>query len=95
MAGFGKMMKQAQMMQEKLKEIKVEGSSGGGVVRIVLSGDRKLSSIKIDPSVVNSDEVEMLEDLLQAAFQQASEELEKKYMEQMSGIMPGLSGLGL
>lgn len=95
MAAFHKMMKQAQQMQEKLKEMRVEGLSGGGVVKVVLSGDRHLVSIKIDPSVANPNEIDLLEDLIQAAFQQASGNLEQLQMQEMAKVMPGFPGMGI
>ena len=70
------MMKQAQEMQERLKkqmaEMRVEATSGGGMVTVVVSGTKQLESIRIDPEVVSKDDVEMLQDLIVAALNDAS-----------------------
>ena len=69
------MMKQAQEMQERLKkqmsELRVEATAGGGMVTVMVSGDKQLQSIKIDPEVVSKDDVEMLQDLILAAINDA------------------------
>ena len=81
--GFGggnmqAMMKQAQMMQQKLadaqkelEEMEIEGESGGGMVKVVCNGKKVISSISIDPKAVDPDDVEMLEDLIVAAINDA------------------------
>ncbi|MDP3980467.1 MAG: YbaB/EbfC family nucleoid-associated protein [Chlamydiota bacterium] len=94
MAGLNKFMKEAMKMQDKIKELRAEGDSGGGAVKVVLSGDRNLVSIKIDPSAISSGEVELLEDLILAAYQQAMGNLEQIYSKEVSKSMPGLPGLG-
>ena len=66
------MMKQAQQMQERLQkqmaEMRVEASSGGGMVTVVVNGNKQIQSLKIDPEVVSQDDVEMLQDLILAAI---------------------------
>ncbi|MDR2634717.1 MAG: YbaB/EbfC family nucleoid-associated protein [Clostridiales bacterium] len=108
MAGFkggfgggnmGQLMAQAQKMQqqmlkaqEELAESEVTGMSGGGLVEVVLTGDKKFVSISIKPDAVDPDDVEMLEDLIAAAFNDAmnaAEELNKKTM----GPFGNLGGL--
>jgi len=94
------LMKQAQKMQEnmlkaqeELADTEVVASSGGGMVEIVMSCDRKLSSITIKPEAVDPDDVEMLEDLILAAFNEAQklvEEEQERVMGPFSGGMPGL-----
>ncbi|TET67595.1 MAG: YbaB/EbfC family nucleoid-associated protein, partial [Candidatus Zixiibacteriota bacterium] len=78
--GLGNMMKQVQKMQaemekiqEELAEERVEGSAGGGVVKVVANGRQEILEIKISPEVVNPEDVEMLEDLVLAAVNQARE----------------------
>src|ERR1700733_7356149 len=69
------MMKQAQEMQERLQkqmaELKVEGNAGGGMVTVVLNGAKQVQSLKIDPEVVSKDDVEMLQDMIVAAINDA------------------------
>jgi nucleoid-associated protein EbfC len=92
-----KMMKQAQQMQsrlaemqEKLGEEEEEGSSGGGMVTILLNGKSELKRIHIDKSLLNPDEKEMLEDLIVAAFNEAKNRMEKKISEKMSSVTSGM-----
>ncbi len=97
------LMKQAQRMQQdmqaaqqELAETEVEAVSGGGMVEIVMTCDRKLVSIKIDKEAVDPDDVETLEDLLIAGFNEASklvEEEQQRVMGPLSGAMGGLGGL--
>ena len=96
-AMFGKVMDQARSVQtrvaetqEKVKEITVEGTSGGGLVRVVASGDGRIQSIRLDPVCVDSRDVEMLEDLLTAAVNDAlrrSKEVVEKEMGSIAGGM--------
>ena len=99
---IAKMMKQAQQMQAdmaaaqaKLAAEEVEASVGGGkvIVRATCAGE--VQSIKIDPSVVDADDVEMLEDLVLAGVQQAIKEGKAKTEAEMGEIAGGLGGLGL
>lgn len=100
--GLGDMMRQVQQMQEKmaemqkqLGEVTVEGSAGGGVVKVVANGKNEIIKITIDPEVVNKDDVEMLQDLVLAAVNQAREKSQAIQAEQMSSITGGLSIPGL
>jgi DNA-binding YbaB/EbfC family protein len=94
---FKNMMKQAQQMQakmtaaqERLAEITVEGVSGGGMVKIVLNGRSETQSVTIDPSIVDKNDVEMLEDLIMAAFNDAKGKAEIKMQEEMSKATSGI-----
>ena len=89
------MMKQAQKMQEKLQkeiaEMKVEASAGGGMVTVTMSGTHELLSIRIVPEVVKSQDVEMLEDLVRAAVNDAGRKVEEALGEKMGSLrVPGL-----
>ena len=102
MPNIGSLMKQAQQMQKKMAEIQAgladkrcEATSGGGMVTATVSGDMKLVSLKIDPSVVTSDDVEMLEDLVTAAVNEAFKRAQQMASEEMSSVTSGLGGLGL
>lgn len=98
MKNLGALMKQAQEMQSKMGEmqeqlanIEVEGSSGAGMVTVTLSGKSDMRRINIDPSLLKPDEVEVLEDLIVAATQDARSHLEGRVQEEMSKVTGGLN----
>lgn len=94
-----KMLKTAKEMQEKLQkemaEMKIEGSSGGGMVSVVLDGTKNLISLKIDPEVINKDDPEMLQDLIVAAFNDANAKVDKALSEKMGAFGAGMKIPGL
>jgi nucleoid-associated protein EbfC len=91
------MMKQAQQMQERLQkqmaEARVEATSGGGMVTVVMDGTKRLHSIKIDPEAVSKEDVEMLQDLILAAINDAQRKVDDAMSKQVGGMMGGLKGL--
>jgi len=93
------MMKQAQQMQERLQkqmaELKVEATAGGGMVTVVMNGAKQVLSLKIDPEAVSKDDVEMLQDLILAAINDAQRKADDAMQRQMSGMMGGLKVPGL
>jgi len=93
------MMKQAQQMQEKMQKemagLKVEGNAGGGMVTVVVNGAKQLQSLKIDPEVVSKDDVEMLQDLIVAAINDAHRKADEEMSQKMGGMMGGLKIPGL
>ena len=93
------MMKQAQQMQERLKkqmaELRVEATAGGGMVTVVVNGAKQLQSIKIDPEVVSKDDIEMLQDLVVAAVNDAHRKVDEALASQMQGMMGGMNLPGL
>jgi DNA-binding YbaB/EbfC family protein len=93
------MMKQAQQMQERLQkqmaDMRVEATAGGGMVTVTISGTKQLQSIKIDPEVVSREDVEMLQDLIVAAINDAGRKVDEQLGQQMSGMMGGLKIPGL
>lgn len=98
MKNLGNLMKQAQQMQSKMTEMQakmdemeVAGSSGGGMVQITISGKGDLRKLKIDPSIVQPDDVEMLEDLIVAAFNDAKGKAEAAMQAEMQKITGGLN----
>ncbi len=100
--GLGNMMKQAQQMQrrmaqlqEELENRQVEASAGGGMVTAVVSGKQQLLSLKIDPSAVDPDDVEMLQYLVTAAVNEAIKQSQKLAQEEMGKLTGGLSIPGL
>lgn len=97
MKNLGQMMKQAQQMQAKmtelqarLAEMEVAGQSGGGMVQAILNGKGELRSLKIDPSLAKADEVEVLEDLVVAAVNDARQRADAMVAEEMSKLTGGL-----
>ena len=88
------MMKQAQQMQERLKkqmaDLKVEATSGGGMVTVVMSGEKQVLSLKLDPEVVSKDDVEMLQDLIVAAVNDAHRKVDESMSQQLGGMMGGM-----
>ena len=93
------MMRQAKEMQQRLQEqmaaVRVEATAGGGMVTVVMTGSKQLQSVKIDPTVVSKDDVEMLQDLIVAAINDASRKVDEKLGQSMSGLMGGLKIPGL
>ena len=98
MKNLGNMMKQAQQMQAKmaemqtkLGEMEVTGISGGGVIQTTLNGKYELKRLKIDASVVDPQEVEVLEDLILAAFNDAKTKVETTVQDEMAKLTGGLN----
>ena len=93
------MMKQAQQMQEKLQkqmaEMRIEATAGGGMVSVVVNGSKQLVSIKIDPEAVSKEDVEMLQDLILAAMNDAYRKADEAMSQQMSGLMGGMKIPGM
>jgi DNA-binding YbaB/EbfC family protein len=93
------MMKQAQQMQDRMQkqmaELRVEATSGGGMVTVVMNGAKQVQSLKIDPEAVSKEDVEMLQDLIIAALNDAHRKADEELSKQMSGLMGGLKIPGL
>jgi DNA-binding YbaB/EbfC family protein len=92
-------MKQAQQMQEKLQkqmaDLRVEATAGGGMVTVVMNGNKQVQSLTIDPEAVSKDDVEMLQDLILAAINDAHRKADEALSKQMSGMMGGLKIPGM
>ena len=88
------MMKQAQQMQERLQkqmaEVRAETTAGGGMVTVVVNGGKQIQSLKIDPEVVSKEDVEMLQDLIVAAVNDAQRRADEEMAQKMGGMLPGL-----
>ena len=100
--GMGDMMKQVAKMQQKMEEIQkrlseetVEGSAGGGMVKVTANGNQEIISVKIEKEVVNPDDVEMLEELVLSAVNQAREKAAELQAQSMAGLTGGLNIPGL
>ena len=89
------MQKQMVKMQEELENATVESTAGGGVVRVVVTGKMKIESIVIDPEVVASDDVEMLQDLIIAAINEGLEKAQQMASDRMGALSGGLNIPGL
>jgi DNA-binding YbaB/EbfC family protein len=97
MKNIGQLMKQAQQMQSKMAELQaalesaeIDGVAGGGMVRVTLNGKGSLRRLKIDPALINPAEVEVLEDLVIAAFNDAKGKVEAHVAQEMSQLTGGL-----
>ena len=102
LGGMGNIMKQAQKMQQRLAEVQeelkqrvVEGSAGGGMVVVAVTGSQEVVSVKIDPEAVNPEEAELLEDMVLAAVSQALEKSRQLAQEEMAKVTGGLNLPGL
>lgn len=98
MKNINQMMKQAQQLQEKMAEmqermnqVEMEGASGGGMVKVKVNGKGEMRGITIDPALVDPKEVEVLEDLIVAAFNDAKAKVETHVAEEMGKITGGLN----
>ncbi len=96
--GLGNILKQAQQMHSKITQLQeemaaktVEASSGGGMVNVVMNGKQEVLSVRIDPEVVNKEDIEMLQDLLVAAVNEAIRKSQEMMAEEMKKITGGLS----
>lgn len=97
MKNLSQMMKQAQemqermqQMQERLAEHEVSGSSGGGMVQVTMNGKGEMRRVKIDPSLVDPNDVEVVEDLIVAAANDAKAKVEQYMQEQMQEVAGGM-----
>ena len=93
------MMKQAQQMQERMQkqmeEMRIEATAGGGMVTVVINGSKQVQSLKIDPEAVSKEDVEMLQDLILAALNDAYRKADEAMSKQMQGMMGGMKIPGL
>jgi DNA-binding YbaB/EbfC family protein len=102
MPNMGNLLKKAQQLQEQMAKLQeelnektVETSAGGGMVTVVATGKQEIASIKIDPEVVNQDDIEMLEDLVLAAVNDALFQAKQMASEEMTKLTGGVSIPGL
>ena len=93
------MMRQAKEMQDRLQkqmaEVRVEATAGGGMVTVVMNGTKQVESLVIDPTVVSKDDVEMLQDMIVAALNDAQRKVDERLGQSMSGLLGGLKIPGL
>jgi DNA-binding YbaB/EbfC family protein len=88
------MMQQAKEMQERLQQqmadLRVEATAGGGMVTVIVDGAKQVRSITIDPTIVSRDDVEMLQDLIAAAVNDAGRKVDQQLGQSMSGLLGSL-----
>ena len=101
---IGNIMKQAQKMQaemarvqEELKDEQVEASAGGGTVKVVMSGDMQVVSVTVDPAAVDPDDVDLLQDMIAAAVNEAVRMAQELAAQKMSAVTGGMNlpGMGM
>ncbi len=84
---------QAEQLQEKLRQTVVEASAGGGTVRVKMNGAKQVLAVTIDPEAVKSGDVEMLQDLVVAAMNEAGRKVDEAMQSSLGGMLGGLQGL--
>jgi DNA-binding YbaB/EbfC family protein len=94
---LNQMMKQAKALQDKLKqqldEIRVEATAGGGMVTVKMNGNKSVTEVKIDPEVVDKNDVEMLQDLITAAVNEASRKVDEAAQREIGALAGNIPGL--
>lgn len=97
---INQLLKQAQSMQKKMKEMQeelaqqeFEGKAGGGLINVIMSGDGQMKKVSIDPSMLKPEDKEMLEDLLMAAYNEAKSKAENASKQNMTGAFGNLGGM--
>ena len=84
-----------EQLQRQMGDMKVEATAGGGMVTVVINGHKQVQSLKIDPECVSKDDVEMLQDLVVAAVNDAQRKVDEALASQMQGMMGGMKLPGL
>lgn len=94
-----KLMKQVQQMQERVQKeiaaLEIEATAGGGMVKVVMDGSKNVKGLTIDPEVVSKDDVEMLQDLILAAVNEAARKVDEAIQEKLGGLAGGMKIPGL
>jgi nucleoid-associated protein EbfC len=89
------LMQQAQQLQEKLQQTVIEASAGGGSVTIKMNGKKEVLAVKIDPEIVKSGDIEMLQDLVVAAVNEGTRKVDETLQSNLGGMLGGMLGGGL
>ncbi len=94
-----KLMKQVQQMQERVQKeiaaLEIEATAGGGMVKVLMDGSKNLKRLSIDPEVVSKDDVEMLQDLILAAVNEAARKVDQAIQEKLGALTGGMNLPGL
>ena len=88
------LMQQAQQIQEKLQQTVIEASAGGGSVTVKMNGQKKVLAVTIDPEIVKSGDLEMLQDLVVAAVNEGSRKVDEALQSNLGGMLGGMLGGG-
>ena len=88
------LMQQAQQLQERLQQTVIEASAGGGSVTVKMNGQKKVLSVAIDPEIVKSGDLEMLQDLVVAAVNEGSRKVDETLQSNLGGMLGGMLGGG-
>ena len=88
-------MQQAQQLQEKLQQTVIEASAGGGSVTIKMNGKKEVLAVKLDPEIVKSGDIEMLQDLVVAAVNEGNRKVDETLQSNLGGMLGGMFGGGL
>src|SRR3954465_15835462 len=89
------LVQQAQQLQEKLQQTVIEASAGGGSVTVKMNGQKKVLAVTIDPEIVKSGDLEMLQDLVVAAVNEGSRKVDETLQTNLGGMLGGMLGGGL
>jgi nucleoid-associated protein EbfC len=89
---MGQMKKMQEQLQQQMETVRVEASAGGGMVTVQMNGNKKLLRVKIDPQALRDGDVEMLQDLVQAAVNEGLRKVDDSLKEMLGGLMGGLPG---
>ena len=92
---LSQMKKMQQEIQQQLETLRVEASSGGGMVTVTVNGSKRVVSVKVEPEVVKAGDIEMLQDLIQAAVNEAGRKVDEALAEKLGGLAGGLNLPGL
>ena len=92
---MGQMKKMQEELQQRMEAVRVEASAGGGMVTVQMNGNKKLLSVRVDPAAVKESDVEMLQDLVQAAVNEGLRKVDDSLKELLGGLAGGLLPGGL
>src|SRR5688572_21362754 len=90
---LGQLKKMQEEMQQKMETLRVQGSAGGGMVTVKANGSKRVLKVTIDPQLVRENDLEMLQDLIQAAVNDALRKVDDDLKQQLGGLAGGLGGL--
>ncbi len=90
-----KLQEQQERVQQEIAALEIEATAGGGMVRVVLDGEKRVKALTIDPEVVSKDDVEMLQDLVTAAFNEAARRVDEAVRDKIGQMTAGLNIPGM
>ncbi len=90
---LGQFRQMQESLEQQVREIRVEASAGGGMVTVKMDGQKRVTEVRIDPEVFRGKDQEMLQDLVQAAMNEASRRVDEELQSQLKGLAGGLPGI--